>query len=178
MTIDDYFTWRKNWLAHTTGSLLDTPRGKCIVCDDIIIRDTVRPDWHMANRDIEDAEYNLIYNGMDMPSAMYSRLYDNDAELYEAYKSLKVCTLLTNGKRRASRKNIIFNRETCLCYFQLQGSRLIVISRSWDIQRAGLSDLYVVNRIAESLGCTHFVFYCLCPHVYVDRNHIARRNDK
>ena len=131
----------------------------------------------MQNRDLEDAEFNLIFHGQDMTPEWRDKLYGNDDDLYNAYKSLHVETLATNGKRRLSRKNIIFNKECCLCYWQLHGQELTVISRSWDIQRAGLSDLILVNRAAQMLGCKMFRIVTLCNHVYEDRNTIARRHD-
>ena len=135
-TISDYLAWRDTQLRCGTGQPLDTPRGHCQVYDKVIIQDTVRPDWHMKNREIEDAEFRLLFYGTDMQPGMRERLYSNDDDLYNAYKSLRLVTLGTNGKRRNSRKNIIYRNECCLCYWQLHGDTLIVISRSWDLQRA------------------------------------------
>jgi hypothetical protein len=177
MDIAEYREWRRAFLANPVGTPLDTPRGKCIVGRDFTIHALVRHGWHMQNRDLEDAEFNLIFHGQDMSPEWRDKLYGNDDDLYNAYKSLHVETLATNGKRRASRKNIIFNKECCLCYWQLHGQELTVISRSWDIQRAGLSDLILVNRAAQMLGCKMFRIVTLCNHVYEDRNTIARRHD-
>lgn len=180
--IDTYKVWRKQWLADTSGVPLDTPRGPCIVGPRLHICDTVQHDWHMKDRAIEDAEFNLIYIGQDMDKVMKDKLYGDDEKLYQAYKSLNIVRLgirvATKEKRAESRKNIIFNKECCLAYWQLHRDMLTVISRSWDIQRAGISDLVIVNRIAEALHCNQFELISLCTHAYCDRNHIARRNDE
>ena len=180
--IETYKVWRKQWLADTSGVLLDTPRGPCIVGPRLHICDTVQRDWHMKDRAIEDAEYDLIYIGRDMAPEMKERLYGDDEKLYQAYKCLGIVRLGTwvaSGEKRAeSRKNIIFNKECCLAYWQLHKDSLTVVSRSWDIQRAGISDLVLVNRIAASLHCKTFELISLCTHAYCDRDHIARRNDE
>lgn len=178
MDIAEYLEWRRAFLTNPIGRPLDTPRGKCIVGRDFTIDALVRHGWHMKNKDLEDAEFNLIFYGKDMLPDWRAKLYGNDDELYEAYKSLHIETLATNGKRRLSRKNIIFNKECCLCYWQLHGTNLTVISRSWDIQRAGLSDLILVNRAAQMLGCKTFKLVTLCNHVYENRDVIARRMDE
>lgn len=178
MDICEYLEWRQAFLAKPIGTSLNTPRGKCIVGKSFTIDSPVRPNYHLKNRELEDAEYNLIYHGQDMSKEWKDKLYGDDDALYEAYKSLNIASLLTNGKRRMSRKNIIFNKECCLCYWQLHGDWLTVISRSWDIQRAGMSDLIIVNRAAIDLGCKFFRIVTLCNHVYEDREHIARRNDE
>lgn len=175
--IDSYLAWRKDVLYLPVGELLDTPRGECTVAEDFVIIDDVCPGLHMNNRELEDAEYNLIMHGTDQTPEWKKALYHNDDELYQAYKSLNIASLATNGKRRDSRKNIIFNAECCLCYWQLRGDTLRVISRSWDLQRAGFSDLVIVNRAAHELGCKKIMILSLCGHVYTDREHIARRKD-
>ena len=177
MDIGEYLEWRQAFLQKPIGTPLNTPRGKCIVGKSFTIDSLVRDNYHMKNRELEDAEYNLIYHGQDMSKEWKDKLYGDDNELYKAYKSLNISSLLTNGKRRMSRKNIIFNKECCLCYWQLHGDCLTVISRSWDIQRAGISDLILVNRIAKDLGCKFFRIVTLCNHVYEDREHIARRTN-
>lgn len=180
--IETYKDWRANWLKNTSGVPLETPRGPCVVGPRLHITDLVKPNWHMHNRAIEDAEYDLIYIGRDMTPEMKERLYGDDEKLYQAYKSLGIVRLGTwvaSGEKRAeSRKNIIFNKECCLAYWQLHRDSLTVISRSWDIQRAGISDLVIVNRIAEALHCNRFELISLCTHAYCDRDHIARRNDE
>jgi hypothetical protein len=180
--IETYKLWRKQWLAQTDGQILDTPRGPCIVGPRLHIVDNVQPDWHMKDRAIEDAEYNLIYIGQDMEPAMKAKLYGDDEKLYREYKSLSIVRLgmrvASKEKRPESRKNIIFNKECCLAYWQLHKDTLTVISRSWDIQRAGLSDLVIVNRVAAALHCAKFELISLCTHAYVDRDHIARRYDE
>lgn len=178
MNIENYLDWRQAFLKLPIGDDLSTPRGDCIVSDRIIIQDNVKPDWHLKNRALEDAEFKLMFYGADMDKTMKDKLYGNDEELYQAYKSLNISSLVTNGKRRLSRKNIIFNKECCLCYWQLHGDMLTVISRSWDIQRAGLSDLVIINRIAQLLDCKRIYVIGLCNHVYKDRENIARRHDE
>lgn len=178
MNIENYLDWRQAFLKLPIGDDLSTPRGDCIVSDRIIIQDNVKPNWHLKNRKLEDAEFKLMFYGADMDKAMKDKLYGNDEELYQAYKSLNISSLVTNGKRRLSRKNIIFNKECCLCYWQLHGDMLTVISRSWDIQRAGLSDLVIINRIAQLLDCKRIYVIGLCNHVYKDRENIARRHDE
>lgn len=178
MDICEYLEWRQAFLQSPVGRPLNTPRGKCIVGKSFTLNWKARPDWHMKNRELEDAEFNLIYHGEDMNSDWKEKLYGNDEPLYQAYKSLHVETLLTNGKRRLSRKNIIFNKECCLCYWQLHGDELTVISRSLDVQRAGLSDLVIVNRIAVELGCSSCQLVTLNNHVYLDRDNIARRTNE
>ena len=177
MTIEEYLVWRKNFLALPLGKKLETPRGECIVGDSLFIEDDVRPNWHLKNRELEDAEFRLIMYSEDMSPEMHEKLYANDDKLYAAYKSLNLISLITNGKRRQSRKNIIQNSECCLTYWQLHDDTLTVISRSWDIQRAGLSDLVIANRVACVLNCARIRFVSLCSHVYTDRENIARRQD-
>lgn len=177
MDICEYLEWRQAFLAKPTGHHLNTPRGGCIVGRDFTIHSVTRPDWHLKNRELEDAEFNLMMYGQDPTPEWKEKLYGDDAPLYLAYKGLHLESLTKNGKRRLSRKNIIFNKECCLCYWQLHGDELTVISRSWDIQRAGLSDLILVNRIALELGCKTFRLVTLCNHVYDNRDTIARRQD-
>jgi hypothetical protein len=174
MNIDEYLAWRKSWLVNTTGTALDSTRGRCIVAHDIVIENNVRPEYHLKNRELEDAEYNLIFNGTDIEPVMKDKLYGDDETLYQAYKQLNISSF-KNVKRRDSRNNIIFNKTCCICYWQLAGDRLIVISRSWDIQRAGISDLVIVNRIAHELNCKSFLIHCFNPHAYTNRDRIARR---
>lgn len=178
LSIPEYLEYRNNILRLPVGDIVDTPRGECTVIDDFVVMDDVRPDWHMKNRELEDAEYNLIMHGIEQTPEWKAKLYENDEQLYQAYKSLMVASLTTNGKRRNSRKNIIFNRKCCLCYWQLRGNTLRVVSRSWDIQRAGISDLIIVNRAAAELGCKRFMLYSFCGHVYTNRDTIARRKDE
>lgn len=175
MNIHEYLEWRNKFLTAPIGRPLKTPRGNCIVGESFTIENEVIPDWHLRNRQLEDAEYTLIMFGQDMSPDWKERLYGNDTELYNAYKSLNIHSLITNGKRRMSRKNIIFNRECCLCYWQLHGDTLTVISRSLDVQRAGVSDMVIVNRAAIELGCKQFKVVTLCNHVYENRDVIARR---
>lgn len=175
MDLCEYLEWRQEFLSNPVGRPLQTPRGSCVVGKSFTLDWTVRADWHLRNKQLEDAEFELIYHGKDMDPFWKDRLYGDDEELYQAYKSLHIATLLSNGKRRLSRKNIIFNKECCLCYWQLHGDQLTVISRSLDIQRAGLSDLVVVNRIAQNLGCKNVQLITLCNHVYDNRDEIARR---
>ena len=178
MDICEYLEWRQAFLQKPIGRPLNTPRGKCIVGKSFTLYWTARRDWHLRNRELEDAEFNLIFNGQDMSPEWKERLYGNDQLLYEAYKSLHISTLATNGKRRMSRKNIIFNRECCLCYWQLHGDELTVISRSLDVQRAGLSDVVIINRIAVELGCRNIQLVTLNNHVYENRDTIARRTNE
>lgn len=178
MNIEDYIRWRHHRLQNTHGVDVDTPRGPCKVFTPISITDCCVPPFHIKNKDLEDTEYNLIYHGIDMSPEWKEKLYGNDDALYDAYKSLNISTLATNGKRRFSRKNIIFNKECCLCYWQLFGNQLFVISRSLDVQRAGLSDLAIVSRAAFDLGCTAFTLQVLIPHVYNNRTEIARRHNE
>lgn len=176
MTLLEYMAWRDRFLSgHEPGRLLNTPRGECLVGEQFMINCEVLDDWHLKNRELEDAEFNLIYFGGDMEPEWKEKLYGDDSDLYLAYKSLNLRTLKTNGKRRNSRKNIYFNKECCLCYWQLHGTELYVVSRSLDLQRAGKSDLVLINRVAKELGCKKWTLVCLCPHVYTDREHIARR---
>lgn len=175
MNIHEYLEWRNKFLTAPIGRLLSTPRGNCTVGESFTVEDAVRPDWHLKNKELEDSEYNLIFKGQDMTPDWRAKLYGNDDDLYNAYKSLHIETLLTNGKRRLSRKNIIFNRECCLCYWQLHGDTLTVISRSLDVQRAGISDMVIINRAAIELGCNRFKVVTLCNHVYENRDVIARR---
>lgn len=175
MNLTEYTKWRQAFLNSPVGHPLSSPRGNCIVGESFTIENEVVPGWHLKNKDLEDAEYNLIMFGQDMTPEWRERLYGNDDELYEAYKSLNVISLIKNGKRRLSRKNIIFNKECCLCYWQLHGDTLTVISRSLDVQRAGLSDIVIINRAAIELGCTNFKIITLCNHVYENRDVVARR---
>lgn len=176
MDIAEYLEWRRGFMANPIGQELNSSRGKCIVGRDLTIDALVRHGWHMQNRELEDAEFNLIFHGQDMSPEWRQRLYENDDILYDAYKSLRIDQFL-KCERRTSRKNIIFNRECCLCYWQLRGNNLTVISRSWDIQRAGISDLIIVNRIAGELGCKSFTIITLNNHIYENRDVIARRQD-
>lgn len=179
MNLTQYFRWRERFLSGKEPCRpLSTPRGDCQVGEQLYISDHVCPGWHLDNRALEDAEFNLIFTGTDMSPEWRAKLYGNDDDLYNAYKSLKLQTLATNGKRRFSRKNIYFNKECCLCFWQLHGDELYVVSRSLDVQRAGKSDLVLINRVAHDLGCTKWSLTCLCPHVYNDRTHIARRTNE
>lgn len=178
MDLCEYLEWRQAFLTRPIGRPLNTPRGRCIVGKSFTLNWRTNPNWHMRNRDIEDAEFNLIFHGQDMSSEMKEKLYGNDEQLYQAYKSLNIHSLLTNGKRRMSRKNIIFNKECCLCYWQLHGDELTVISRSLDVQRAGISDLVVINRCAHDLGCKNVQLVTLNNHVYDNRDEIARRTNE
>lgn len=175
MNIQEYKEWRTSWLKKPTGPKLNTPRGKCTVGMNFEIYDKVRFDLHLKDRELEDAEFNLMFHGIDQSPEMKAKLYGDDEPLYRAYKSLNIHSLVTNGKRRMSRKNIIYNRECCLCFWHLHGDTLTVVSRSWDIQRAGLSDLVIINRAAIELNCTKFRIITMCNHVYDNRETIARR---
>lgn len=176
MKLDEYLIWRDEMLMlDRPGHLLDTPRGECSVVSQIMVQNEARRDWHMRQRAIEDAEFNLIYLGLDMDPAMKEKLYGDDEDLYQEYKSLNLRSLTTNGKRRNSRKNIIFNKACCLCFWQLHADELYVVSRALDLQHAGKSDLVLVNRVAEQLGCSRWTFVGLCNHIYTDRTKVARR---
>lgn len=176
--IDDYLAWRAIWLKKPIGRFIMTPRGKCTLAPNFVIEGPVRTNFHMKNRDIEDAEFNLIYESIDQSPEMKEKLYSSDEFLYQQYKSLNIAQLLTNGKRRQSRKNIVCNPNCCLSYWQLFDDTLTVVSRSWDIQRAGLSDLVIINNIALKLGCDKFRLISLCAHVYEDRTKVARRTNE
>ena len=178
MNLEEYIRWRDNFLANPKGRLLQSPRGECTVGEQFMIKNDVVPGLHLGNTELEEAEYRLIFWGDDMAPEWKERLYGQDDELYNEYKSLHIFTLVNNGKRRLSRKNIIFNKECCLCYWQLHGDELYVVSRSLDLQRAGRSDIIIINRAAQALGCTKWTLVCLNPHVYTDRSTIARRKDK
>lgn len=173
---DAYLKWREKVLAKPVGTSLDTPRGRCTVLDSFILEMPVE-DWHLKNRALEDEEFNLMFMGEDQSILWRSKLYGDDDDLYKAYKSLHVAMLTRNGKRLMSRKNIIFNKECCLTWWQLHGDMLTVISRSLDIQRAGISDPVIINRAAQELGCKRWRLISLCTHVYDNRDTIARRND-
>lgn len=162
-------------MLNRPGRILQTPRGECGVVSQIMVQSDIVNDFHMKDFEIENAEFNLIYFGLDMSADMKTRLYGDDDSLYNEYKSLQVRTLATNGKRRDSRKNIIFNKQCCLSWWQLHGDELYVVSRSLDLQRAGLSDVVIINRVARQLGCKRWTFVGLCNHVYTDRTKIARR---
>jgi hypothetical protein len=179
LSLQEYLRWRGEILAlKCPGRVVQTPRGECSVFNQVMVRNEVVDDLHMQNFDIENAEFNLIYFGLDMDKDMKNRLYGDDEDLYNEYRSLNIRSLATNGKRRDSRKNIIFNKQCCLSWWQLHGDELYVVSRSLDLQRAGLSDVVLVNRIARQLGCTRWTFVGLINHVYTDRTKIARRKDK
>ena len=179
--ISTYTLWREKTLAsgiEHTGLRLQSPRGEYVKADQFVLATQVDQDFGLKNKEIEDAEFNLIMWGIEPSKEMYDKLYKDDRKLYDAYRSLEVATLATNGKRRDSRSNIVFNKRCCLCYFQLFADTLIVISRSLDLLRAGKSDIAVVNRIAQRLGCQRFTFICLNPHIYVDATKVARRTDE
>lgn len=178
MNLEQYIRWRENFLANPKGRLLQSSRGECTVGEKLMITNDVVPGLHLDNKGLEEAEYRLIFWGEDMTPEWKDRLYGQDDDLYNAYKSLKLFSLVNNGKRRLSRKNIIFNKECCLCYWQLHGDELYVVSRSLDVQRAGKSDIILINRAAIALGCTNWTLICLNPHVYTDRSTIARRKAK
>lgn len=178
MNLNEYIKWREEFLDAPKGRVLMSPRGECIVGEQLMITSETLEDYHLRNHELEDAEYGLIFDGKDMSDEWKTRLYGDDDDLYNAYKSLNVHSLISNGKRRLSRKNIIFNKECCLCYWQLHGDELYVVSRSLDVQRAGKSDIIIVNRIAHDLGCTKWIMMCLNPHIYTDRSTIARRRVK
>lgn len=178
MDLSEYLEWRQAFLLGPVGRPLNTPRGKCIVGKSFTLDWTVRPNWHLRNRELEEAEFNLIYYGKDMSPEWKEKLYGDDDELYEAYKTLHVGSLINNGKRRMSRKNIVFNKDCCLCYWQLHGDTLTVISRSLDVQRAGISDLVIINRAAKLLDCKDVHLVTLCNHVYKNRDTIARRTNE
>lgn len=176
MNLEQYFRWRDRFLSGQEPTRqLSSSRGECQVGEQLFISDNVLPDWHLNNKALEDAEFNLMFNGIDMSPEWKAKLYENDDNLYDAYKSLNLRTLATNGNRRFSRRNIYFNKECCLCFWQLHGNELYVISRSLDVLHAGKSDLVLVNRVANELGCNKWLLVCLCPHVYNDRTKIARR---
>lgn len=176
LSLQEYLQWRQEVLAaDKPGRVLQTPRGECSVVSQVMVQSEVLDDFHMKDFDIENAEFNLIYFGLDMDKDMKTRLYGDDEGLYKDYRSLNIRSLVTNGKRRDSRKNIIFNKYCCLSWWQLHGDELYVVSRSLDLQRAGLSDVVLVNRIARQLGCKRWTFVGLCNHVYTDRTKIARR---
>lgn len=172
MNIKEYLAWRDLYLKQPEGQIFMSNRGSCVIGPSFTIEDVVRDDWHMRARDIEDAEFNLIYFGADQPEVIKARLYDKDEALYNSYKQLKIERLKLGDRK--SRKNIICVPECCLCYWQVFNDTLIVISRSWDIQRAGLSDLVIANRVAKMLDCKYLRFVTLNNHVYLDREHIAR----
>lgn len=176
MNIADFKTWRKQELERDLSSAdkLIGARGPYVTLERIKIEDTVQPDLHLKNRAIEDAEFELVFNSKDPSPEMREKLYGNDDALYEAYKSLHIASF-ANVKRRESRNNVIVRKECCLCYWQLFCDELIVVSRSWDIQRAGLSDVVIVNRIAHELGCKRFSIYTLNNHIYENRDTVARR---
>ena len=176
LSLQEYLQWRQEVLNHDKpGHVLQTPRGECSVVNQVMVQSEVLNDFHMKNFEIENAEFNLIYFGIDMDKDMKTRLYGDDEALYNEYRSLNIRSLANNGKRRDSRKNIIFNKQCCLSWWQLHGDELYVVSRSLDLQRAGLSDVVLVNRVARQLGCKHWTFVGLCNHVYTDRTKIARR---
>jgi len=175
MNIEQYLQWRQDWLKSPVGHNLLSHRGECIVGKRFIIEDKVRQDFHLKNRALEDAEFNLLFFGKDMDQAMKDRLYENDYDLYEAYKSLRVERLKL--KRRTSRKNIVFNSECCLCFWHLYRDTLTVMSRSWDIKTAGLSDLVIINRAALELDCDRIQVITLNNHVYKDTTKVARRTN-
>ena len=116
MNLKQYIEWREEFLNTPKGRLLMSPRGECIVGEQLMIANETLDDYHLKNRELEDAEYELIFYGKDMSDEWKSRLYGDDDDLYNAYKSLNVHSLVNNGKRRLSRKNIIFNKACCLCY--------------------------------------------------------------
>lgn len=174
---DEYLFWRAETLHSPNGTPLMTPRGKCLVLESFLLEIPVA-DWGLRNSELEDAEFNLIFYGEDQPEDWKERLYGNDDDLYKAYKSLHVAMLTENGKRRMSRKNIIFNKECCLTWWQLHGDTLTVISRSLDLQRAGLSDPVIINRAAKKLGCKKWRLISLCTHIYENRGVIARRTNE
>lgn len=178
MNLEEYIKWRQEFLANPKGRLLQSPRGECTVGEQFMITSPVIGDLHLGNTELEESEYRLIFWGDDMAPEWKERLYGQDDDLYNAYKSMKIFSLVNNGKRRWSRKNIIFNKECCLCYWQLHGDELYVVSRSLDLQRAGRSDIVIVNRAAQALGCSKWTLVCLNPHAYTDRSTIARRKDK
>ena len=176
LSLQEYLQWRQEVLSlDKPGRVLQTPRGECSVVSQVMVQSEVVNDFHMKNFEIENAEFNLIYFGIDMDKDMKTRLYGDDEALYNEYRSLNIRSLANNGKRRDSRKNIIFNKQCCLSWWQLHGDELYVVSRSLDLQRAGLSDVVLVNRIARQLGCKRWAFVGLCNHVYTDRTKIARR---
>ena len=175
LSLNEYLEWRKSVLAEPNGRKLQTPRGECTVVNQIMVQSEVVYDFHMKDFEIENAEFNLIFFGIPMDKNMKTRLYGDDEALYNEYLSLNIRSLANNGKRRDSRKNIIFNKQCCLSYWQLHGEELYVVSRSLDLQRAGLSDVVLVNRIARQLGCKRWTFVGFINHVYTDRTKIARR---
>lgn len=176
-TIGEYRFWRKQMLADPPDDIIETARGTCHRLEPFIVHDHVDPDFHIKARDIEDAEFALIYHGKIIDPATIACLYENDDTLLTAYRKLGLERHL-NQKRRFSRNNVVCVPECCLCYWQQHDQRLTVISRSLDVQRAGLSDLAIVNRIALAQLCTTFTFHAVCPHIYTDSSKIARRSDE
>lgn len=172
--VKSYIEWRAQQLKRPTGNIYQTRRGEFVAVPQFTVQDTVQPDWHLHNRSIEDAEFNLIWDGTITNKLVIDALYENDDELLNNYKSLHICNLA--NRKMSSRNNVICNTACCLSYWQLINDTFITVSRSLDLRCAGLSDVIIVNRIAHMLGCKQFVFIANCPHIYTNDNKIARRS--
>ena len=92
MDLCEYLEWRQEFLSNPVGRPLQTPRGSCVVGKSFTLDWVVRDNWHLRNRQLEDAEFELIYHGKDMDPYWKDRLYGDDEELYQAYKSLRIAT--------------------------------------------------------------------------------------
>lgn len=173
-TLGEYREWRKQMLAEPAGDTIETPRGSCIRLEPFIIYGKSNADFGIHANHIVDAEYALIFRNKIIDQAVIDKLYENDDALLAAYRKLDLERRF-NEKRRFSRKNIVCVPECCLSYWQLHDQHLTVVSRSLDIQRAGLSDIAVVKRVALAMCASTFTFHAVCPHIYNDRTKIARR---
>jgi len=170
------FTQYTSWVAERkTGKVPGTAhtatRGAYCEFEPVCIHsyDRINPDDLSPTA---RAEFDLVWNGAINVKSIIDKLYEYDEQLLAAYKKLNVHNL--SGKDK-SRNNVTVVAECCLAYWSFVNGRLTVISRSMDIQRAGITDALVVAACAHKLGAAEWMLVNLHPHVYQRRDVVARR---